>query len=265
MRPFLKWPGGKMRLLNEVLVHLDTSRVLVEPFVGAGAVFLNSEHPRYILNDINPDLIALYRALKREKRDFINEAKKLFSKHYNKKEKYLKIRSTFNATSCQLERAMLFLYLNRHGFNGLCRYNLKGGYNVPFGSYVKPYFPEAELNAFIDKASRYNFHCGDFRKVLSSIPAKSVIYCDPPYLPLTKTAQFSQYHGQFNFQLQEELASQAKKLAKAGHTVVISNHDTPLARELYQGAQIKRVKVSRSISCKKHSRKKVPELLAVFD
>lgn len=144
-RPFLKWAGGKYRLLPAIAAHLPKASMLVEPFVGAGAVFLNLPFPRYQLNDINPDLIGVYRLLQQDSERFIRRAKRLFHPRNNTPERYYALRDRFNHSKSALERACLFLFLNRHGFNGLCRFNLAGGFNVPFGRYEKPYFPEKEL------------------------------------------------------------------------------------------------------------------------
>jgi DNA adenine methylase len=123
---------------------LPAGRVLLEPFVGAGSVFLNTDYDAYVLNDINPDLIGLYNHLKQQPDSFISEARKLFVAEHNHKTAYYRLRTQFNQTAAGFERAQLFLFLNRHGFNGLCRYNKKG-VQRSFGSYKKPYFPEKEL------------------------------------------------------------------------------------------------------------------------
>ncbi len=133
---------GKYSLVEEIAERLPAGRVLLEPFVGAGSVFLNTDYDAYVLNDINPDLICLYNHLKLTPDSFIAEARKLFVAEHNHKAAYYRLRTQFNQTETTFERALLFLFLNRHGFNGLCRYNKKGGFNVPFGSYKKPYFPE---------------------------------------------------------------------------------------------------------------------------
>lgn len=93
-----------------------------------------------------------------------------------------------------LRRAVLFLYLNRHGYNGLCRYNLRGEFNVPFGRYKKPYFPEAELYHFAEKAQNAEFYCESYEECMQRADSRTVVYCDPPYAPLTATANFTAYH-----------------------------------------------------------------------
>lgn len=153
-RAFLKWAGGKYGLVEDIQRHLPPARKLVEPFVGAGSVFLNTDYDHYLLADINPDLINLYNLLKERPEEYISEAKRWFVAENNRKEAYLSIRAEFNKTDDVMYRSLAFLYMNRFGFNGLCRYNKKGGFNVPFGSYRKPYFPEAELEFLLRKPKK---------------------------------------------------------------------------------------------------------------
>jgi DNA adenine methylase len=155
--------------------------------------------------------------------------------------------------------------MNRHGYNGLCRYNLKGGYNVPFGRYKKPYYPEKELWNFAEKSQKATFtnHC--FRKTFESTKRGDVIYCDPPYAPLSPTASFTSYSGQgFKLKDQEELALLAERASADNIPVLISNHDLELTRRLYQGAQLTEIQVKRTISQKAGKRLKVGELLALY-
>lgn len=267
-RPFLKWPGGKFRLLKHVCPQLPEGELLVEPFVGAGAVFLNVDYENYWLNDINPDLIGLYKTLKKQGKPFIEKAQKLFCPKNNKAKRYYAIREQFNQSDDREERALLFLFLNRHGYNGLCRYNKQGLYNVPFGQYKKPYFPEKEFLHFLSRASRIRFFNTDFKKVMKQSmrsTAKTVIYCDPPYIPLSKTSNFTSYSGnEFGLDCQKDLAELAKRCAKGGQTVVISNHDHPIMRGLYDQAELIPLKVQRAISCDTQNRIAVSELMAVF-
>lgn len=275
-RPYLKWAGGKFRLMPLIRQYFEQhpNTILVEPFVGAGAVFLNSPHSKFILNDLNKDIINLHTILKKNSTDFILEAQKLFQPKYNQKKIYLAHRQQFNQSSCAFERSILFLYLNRHGYNGLCRYNQSLQFNVPFGEYVNPYFPEKELRCFALKAKKAQFShldFGDFFTKLihkvqhAKLPNQLMIYCDPPYVPLNKTARFTQYAGEvFNENKQQQLANFAEQLAGLGATVIISNHDTKLTRALYNKAEIVSFEVKRTISCDPANRLPVKELLAIF-
>lgn len=266
-RAFLKWAGGKYGLVEHINAHLPVANKLIEPFVGAGSVFLNSDFPHYVLNDINPDLIELYENLKRQPDTLINDLRGFFTESHNSEKTYYALREEFNQTTDKHYRALLFVYLNRHGYNGLCRYSLSGRFNVPFGRYKRPYFPEKEMYHFAEKAQRAKFTCLPFEKVFQRARKGSVIYCDPPYAPISKTALFTSYAAkQFSMACQQKLATLAKRAAHHRHIpVLISNHDLPLTRQLYKGAAFTQLNVKRSISQKGHSRKAVGELLAYFE
>lgn len=264
-RPFLKWPGGKFRLLDKILPQLPNASIWVEPFVGAGAVFLNVNAEHYILNDINPDLIHLYQLIKTDGDAFIDYASQFFTQKNNQKKHYYDLRDKFNESNDHTLRSALFLYLNKHGFNGLCRYNQKGLFNVPFGQYKNPKFPKEQLAVFQQKAQKAEFTCEDYRQTLNRLQKDSVVYCDPPYMPISKSAHFTQYSGnKFTFADQQDLAILAKNAAKKGSRILISNHDIKAVRELYQDAKIHSFPVARTISCNIHNRKPVKELLALF-
>lgn len=265
-RAFLKWAGGKYGLVEDIQRHLPQAKKLVEPFVGAGSVFLNTDYEQYLLADINPDLINLYNLLKTNPQPYINEAKLLFTPEYNQKQAYLDIRRQFNETDDIQFRSVAFLYMNRFGFNGLCRYNKKGGFNVPFGSYKKPYFPEAELEFFAEKAQKATFICEGYKETFKRVRKGCAVYCDPPYAPLSTTANFTSYAGNgFSLDDQAALADVAERIATSRDVpVLISNHDTTLTRRLYHGAELNVVKVKRTISRNGAGRNKVDELLALF-
>lgn len=268
-RAFLKWAGGKYRLLDDILAQFPKKSCLVEPFVGAGSVFLNSRFERYLLADINPDLISLFNLIKRDVAEYRQHAKALFQHpQANSKTFYLEQRRIFNQSADPFERAVIFLYLNRHGFNGLCRYNRKHLFNVPFGDYRQPYFPEKELEYFAEKAQRATFVCMDFDQLLSAMLPEGndfVVYCDPPYAPISQVSNFTHYAGGgFNLAQQKRLAEWAEILQRRQIPVLISNHDTPFTREIYQRAQLTTLQVQRSISQKGSKRLKVSELLANF-
>lgn len=265
-RAFLKWAGGKYSLVEQIHARLPEGKKLVEPFVGAGSVFLNSDFDSYLLNDVNPDLIRLYKYVKSRPKTLVNDARTLFKPKYNDKVQYYGLRQEFNTTTDVYYRALLFIYLNRHGYNGLCRYNLKGGFNVPFGDYNKPYFPENEIFLFSEKAKKAKFVCEDYKKTFSRARAGSVIYCDPPYAPLSETANFTSYAvGGFDPNQQAKLALLAEHTAfNRNIPVLISNHDTELTRKLYDEAEQSFVRVSRNISQKAENRKKVGEIFAYY-
>lgn len=266
-RAFLKWAGGKYSLSDVIGKMLPVGNTLVEPFVGAGSVFLNSDYKKYLLNDINQDLINLYQILQTNPDQFIKDAARFFLPDHNNADVYYQLRTEFNATTDIYTRSLLFLYMNRHGYNGLCRYNKSGGFNVPFGQYKKPYFPELELNVFAEKSQQAQFTCLGYRDIFKQVKSGDVIYCDPPYVPLSKTASFTSYAGNgFGLDEQADLANAAEEVSKNNDiTVLISNHDTIWTRKIYEHAKkIKAINVSRTISQKGTSRNKVGELLALY-
>ncbi len=266
-KPFLKWPGGKFRLLERILPELPAGRRYVEVFSGSAAVYLNTSAPEALVNDANADLIALYACLQAEGEDFIRHASTFFCAENNTEGAFYALRERFNAAVEPRERAALFLYLNKHAYNGLIRYNAGGQYNVPFGTYAAPRFPLEAMRAFRQRTREggTTFVCRDFREVLAGAGAGDVVYCDPPYVPLSATANFTSYAGAvFGKQDQEDLARLARAAHGRGATVVLSNHDTPLARDLYADARLLSFDVRRTISCNGRARRRVPELLAVY-
>jgi DNA adenine methylase len=265
-KPFLKWAGGKTRVMPHILPLLQKGKRLVEPFCGSCAVCLNTNYDEYILSDINKDIITLYKTLKSKGKEFIDFCKTYFCAENNTQEAYTALRDSFNTISGPYKKSALFVYLNRHGFNGLCRYNASGKFNVPFGRYDKPYFPEKEMLAFCIKAHRVSFRNVDFRELTKDIQKGDVVYCDPPYIPLTITANFTSYSkNKFGLTEQRELASWADTISKKGAPVLISNHDTPISRDLYKNAVlIKKLNVARHISCKSANRNSAKEILALF-
>ncbi|AWX13326.1 DNA adenine methylase [Mergibacter septicus] len=269
-RSFLKWAGGKFRLIDEIIRLLPKKKkgCLIEPFVGAGSVFLNTDFEHYILADINPDLINLFNIIKLHSEDYIEESKKLFQHpQANSRQYYYDLRTEFNDTDNLFRKAIIFLYLNRFGFNGLCRYNSNNQFNVPFGSYQRHYFPEKELYFFAEKAQKAEFICASFEKTLELADEHTVVYCDPPYAPLIQDTNFTSYAGnEFGLEQQQHLAELARKIAiQNASTVLISNHDTPFTRSLYVGAKLRKIKVQRSISHNAKQRVKVNELIAIFN
>lgn len=265
LKPFLKWAGNKFRIIERVKAHLPQGERLVEPFAGSGALFLNTDYPRYLLADNNADLIALYRILQQEGEPFIALCRELFTPQYNSERRYYALREEFNHCHEPRRRAALFVYLNRHGYNGLCRYNRRGGFNVPFGRYKRPYFPADEMHAFHLKAQRAEFHHADFQTVLGATGPGDVVYCDPPYVPLSPSANFTTYSaGGFDLEQQQALAHLAREAAARGVPVLISNHNTAFTRKIYHDARVQRFQVQRYISCQGQRRLPASELLALY-
>lgn len=268
MKPFLKWAGGKFKLVEEFKRHFPKGKRFIEPFLGSGAVSLNVDYPEYIANDFNPSLVALWQCVRSP--EFIEYAETFFTAKNNKEATYYRLRRQFNdnlrINRMTWETAALFLYLNKFGYNGLCRFNSSGEFNVPFGHKTKvPGFPRVEMEAARLLANKMKITSGDFRKVFEDVRKGDVIYCDPPYAPLSETAHFTAYStGGFTMQDQKDLAGCARDAALKGAVTFISNHDTPEIRRMYVCSSIHEIMVQRNISCKGEKREKVKEILAVF-
>lgn len=265
-RPFLKWAGGKYSSLPELERLIPAGKRLIEPFVGGGSVFLNSDkHERFLLADINADLINLYQMLAVVPDSVIAEAMKAF-RHLNDVENYTVIREAFNAQKLNAtERAAAFLYLNRRCFNGLMRYNLDGFFNVGWGKYKAPYFPEKELMAFRKKSSACVFMNAGFERTLRLAGDGDVVYCDPPYEPMPGTAGFTSYaSGGFSWDSQVALAESCVAAHQRGAKVFISNSTAPRVIELYEqhGFTLHRVNARRSISSKGSTRETANDIVA---
>lgn len=190
-RSIFKWAGGKFGVLEQIFRYLPEGKRLIEPFVGGGAVFMNAGYQENLLNDVNADLINFYKTLQREAHSLITLAHRFFL-DYNTQEGFLAVRNAFNKQVYDdLHRAAAFLFLNRHCFNGLTRYNQAGEFNVGYGKYKTPYFPLQEMEAFLGAEGRSEFVCGDFAAVIEGAGEGDVIFCDPPYEPLPNTEGFT--------------------------------------------------------------------------
>lgn len=187
----IKWAGGKTRVMPQLLKYLPKADYLIEPFVGSGTVFMNTEYRRYVLCDSNHALINFFRVLTSDTERLIDTARGMFLGG-NNEEQYYKRRALFNTmqwsdtgkADTALLYAALFLYLNRHCFNGIYRVNQMGEHNVPFGKYAAPYFPADEMRSFAEKANdtKAIFIDGDFSHTIPDVMQMTydaVIYCDP--------------------------------------------------------------------------------------
>lgn len=281
-KPFLKWAGNKYRVLPHLMPHIGSPKRYCEPFGGSLSVAFNTTADQYILNDVNKDLVAIYQNLVNPNDDkFIRYCEELFIPENNTREAYLELRTHFNQATDTIERARLFVYLNRHCFNGLSRYNSKGGFNVPYGREVKnkdtgekeiqnAYFPKEEMMNFrmfflSKQLVRFTSLSFENLSLYEDLDLGDVVYFDPPYVPVSDTAYFTSYATEgFNHQQQIELANLAECLASKGIKVIISNHDVDITRELYKNATIYPIQVTRTIAAKGSSRNKVNELIAVY-
>lgn len=277
IRSPIKWAGGKTRVMPQLLKHLPKADCLIEPFVGSGTVFMNTDYRRYILCDSNLALINFFDMLTRHTEELIKSAR-MFFLDGNFSEDYYACRDGFNfiskncligaGTERKVQWAAMFLYLNRHGYNGLYRVNQKGEFNVPFGKYAEPYFPEAEMRLFAEKASDTEavFIHSDFRQSIPDVMQlahDAVIYCDPPYIPASDTANFTAYGKPFTLDDHRALVAALVAVNRQYATrSVISNSDTPETREIYSAFNLHSLSVRRSVSAK--SRDMAGEVIGVL-
>ncbi|HBC1252578.1 TPA: Dam family site-specific DNA-(adenine-N6)-methyltransferase [Escherichia coli] len=266
-RSIFKWAGGKFGVLEQIFRYLPEGKRLIEPFVGGGAVFMNAGYQENLLNDVNADLINFYKTLQREANSLITLAHRFFQ-DYNTQEGYLAVRNAFNKQVYDdLHRAAAFLFLNRHCFNGLTRYNQAGEFNVGYGKYKTPYFPLQEMEAFLGAEGRSEFVCGDFAAVIEAAGEGDVIFCDPPYEPLPNTEGFTNYSGHdFKFEEQKRLVSLLTDAHRRGAKVLITNSGAPNIRELYHdsGFRVEPLFARRSVSCKGDTRGVAHDVLGIL-
>lgn len=264
-KPFLKWAGGKTRLLGEISKRVPKSfGRYFEPFLGGGAVFFYLRPRRAILSDVNSHLIETYRCVAGSVEDVIvslsNHAKKHSEDHY------YAVRDAWNrslgARSTPTSSAT-FIYLNRACFNGLWRVNSRGEFNVPFGRSSIARIPSPiALRAASNALRAAEFQCAHFSDALRPARCGDFVYFDPPYAPLPGRSSFVNYaSGGFGEDDQHELAEVFRELDRLGCFLTLSNSDVPLIHELYRGFRIERVRCSRQISSKASTRGEVSELL----
>ncbi len=258
-KSFVKWVGGKSRILTKVIDSFpEKYNTLIEPFVGSGVVGLNVSS-FWILNDINSDLIDCYKYIKNmDPSIFIHDLNKLFTENSNTSEIYYTARNLFNRSNNIYLKSLLFIYLNRHGYNGLCRYNSKGIYNVPYGRYSKPYFPEQEILLYHKRLQLSEIYNIDFEEIFNLAKEGDLIYCDPPYLNT-----FSNYNESgFTLKDHERLLNKAVQLKEYGITTIISN--SMESKYLYLDCQnILDIEVLRSVGSTNISRGNIYEILVI--
>ena len=285
-KPFIKWVGGKSQLLDEIREKYP-SRIekYCEPFVGGGAVLfdvLQKSHPKQVLiNDINAELINTYSQIKNNchklieqlfeiqnlyKNNTLAENKEFF---YNKRNRYNELKVNVNEFE-NLEKAALFIFLNKTCFNGLYRVNSKGLFNVPFNNAKNPLLCDREnLLACSELLQNVEMKVGDYKECKSFIDKKTFVYIDPPYRPLTQTAAFTSYsENGFSDKEQIELGDFIKEISEKGAKIVASNSDPKNADindnffdDLYSNFEIERVSASRMVNSDAKKRGAINELL----
>jgi DNA adenine methylase len=263
--PIVKWVGGKTKLLGELLSRMpEQYGRYYEPFAGGAALFFRLAPRRAVLADYNPDLIGLYTAVAKDVSAVIRRLQAHRDQH--DEAHYYDMRTRWNDRDAQWstpERAAAFIYLNKTCFNGLWRVNRSGAFNVPIGRYTDPPIcvPEA-LRAASQVLARAEIRRADYRTAVRDAKAGDFLYFDPPYDPVTPTANFTSYTANaFGPDEQRALADTARELVARGCMVMLSNSDTPFIRSLYKGFRVDRVKCARAINSNAAKRGDVDELI----
>lgn len=289
VKPFLKYAGGKGQLLTEIEKYypFENGKITkyAEPFVGGGAVLFDvlSKYnlEAVYISDINAELINTYCIIRDEINELIDMLMVLQNEFVpmstdDRKAYYMAKRERFNdfkltgIDNIYIEKAALMIFLNKTCFNGLYRVNKKGLFNVPMGSYRNPLICDEEnLRAVSEKLQNVTIVCGDYRLSSDFIDENTFVYFDPPYRPITETANFTAYtENLFNDEEQIELAKFVDDMHCKGAKVVVSNSDLKNSNteddffdKIYSSHNIKRVEATRMINCNSDARGKIKELL----
>lgn len=271
-KPFVKWAGGKAGLVSTLKGILPPKiETYFEPFVGGGALFFalaaEGRFQRAVLNDFNTELMDAFKAI-RDFPDAVIKALVALKGEYTAEPQavYNRERNRNPQELSPLDRAVRFLFLNKTGFNGLYRVNKNGEFNVPFGQYVNPRIVDsANIKACAEALGKFVVLSNqDFAACLGGARHGDVVYFDPPYVPLSPTANFTSYTANgFGLAEQRRLAQTFRELAEQGVAVVASNSDTEIVRDLYAGWEIHKVEARRSINRDGNKRGPVGELIIV--
>ncbi len=292
MKPFLKWAGGKSQLLSDIRQKYPKDLGIsinkyCEPFIGGGAVLFDLlskyKFKEVFINDINLELTNTYKIIKNNvwslikllekyQNEFIpfdsENRKKYF---YSKRERFNSLKVTSQKEK-NIEKAALFIFLNKTCFNGLFRVNSSGLFNVPMGAYKNPLICNKENLLEISRSlENVQINCGDYKECLSFIDKNTFVYIDPPYRPLTQTASFTAYsENPFNDKEQIELGEFVNKITEIGAKVVLSNSDPKNSNvkdsffdDLYSAFSIERISAKRMINSNSAGRGKISEILVM--
>ena len=267
-QPVLKWAGGKRQLLPVIRMHLpkqDTYSEYYEPFVGGGAVLFDLQPRKATINDVNGEIINLYKVV----RESLDELVVALKRHKNEPDYYYKVREQDRKKEysklSDAERAARIIFLNKTCYNGLFRVNSQGQFNVPFGKYKNPNIVnEVILKAVRNylKSTEITFRNGDFEAAVAGIRKKSFVYFDPPYHPISDTSSFTGYAlNGFDEDEQIRLKSLCDKLNRLGCKFLLSNSYCDFICDLYKDYKVIKLEASRSINSVGSSRGKIFEVL----
>lgn len=261
-RPFIKWVGGKSRLLSqyESLVPSSWERYF-EPFAGGAAMYWHYSEGHAVLNDLNRELVTTYRVV----RDDVEALIAALRVHYYDKDYYYSVRAQDPDELTPVEQAARMIFLNRTGFNGLYRVNKSGRFNVPFGRYSNPKICDPHLlRGCSEHLKDTDLRSTDFASAVADAGEGDFVYFDPPYAPVSSTSDFTGYcAGGFDNSEQQRLRDLLVDLDARGVRFMLSNSDAPGLAQTYAkaGWDVVKVRAGRSINCNKKRRGKVPELV----
>lgn len=266
--PFLKWVGGKRQLMPSIVEHLPkniNNYDYIEPFIGGGAVLFHLQPKNAIINDFNIELINVYEVIKSNLEELIEDLKK----HENNADYFYELRGLdrnenfINLTP--VERASRIIFLNKTCFNGLYRVNNAGEFNSPFGRYKNPNIVNEPTLKAVNKylnTSNVIIKSGDYSEVLKNANEKSFVYLDPPYHPISETANFTGYvQGGWNMFDQVDLRKACDELNEKGVKFLLSNSSAQFIKDQYKDYKISIVKANRAINSNGADRGEVDELL----
>lgn len=257
-KPFVKWVGGKRQLMQDLENNFPKQfSTYHEPFLGGGAVMFNllTKKPQLSCNvsDFNSDLILAYVTI-RDKLEKLIESLENHSKNYHKNstEYYYEVRK--QEPKQQIEKVSRLLFLNKTCFNGLYRVNKKGQFNVPLGRYTNPNIVNKENLTAVSKilqSKKIKISCRDFEAVLGDAKKGDLVYFDPPYQPVSSTANFTSYtHRDFTEEDLERLAKLADQLHSKGCYVLLSNSNSKTVKDFFSKKhwKISSINVNRAIN-----------------
>jgi DNA adenine methylase len=265
-RPFLKWAGGKARLVSDIKRLMPKKyKKFIEPFLGGGALFFSVCPQMAVLADSNSELMNCYEVVKLNAGELLEQLQKFTKLSYNSTT-YYGIRKMRIQEDQKVRRAARLVYLNRTAYNGLFRVNRSGQFNVPFGGYKVLSLPGKEVIECASAALKNaELLTADFQETLESYASVGdFVYLDPPYPAVSRYSDFNRYTKDFFSERDHvRLSEQINELDEMGCKFVLSNAEHPLIRELYSNRKFKIVKVSapRYINCKGDKRGDVAELL----
>lgn len=265
--PVVKWVGGKRQLMNEIMPLLP-KRITsyCEPFLGGGAVLFSLQPANAIVNDINSDLIAVYEVIRDDVELLISE----LQKHKNTSEYFYDMRDMDRdeekyQSMTKVERASRILYLNKTCYNGLFRVNQSGQFNSPFGHYKNPNIVNAPVLRAVSKyfaSHNIAFYNEDFEITLERVRKGGFVYLDPPYDPISDTANFTGYNrGGFDRTDQERLKQCCDELTRRGVRFMLSNSATDFIRGLYREYNISIAHAKRAINSNASKRGAIEEVI----